>query len=429
VILSYDYRPDEDYARQLDDEDPLAGYRDQFHIPTRDDGSALVYLVGNSLGLQPKRTAVALERELEAWARLGVEAYFEGAHPWMQVQETVRQTASRLVGAEHHEVVTMNSLTVNLHLMLVTFYRPTKARYKILMEDAAFPSDTYAVKTQLACHGYDPADALLVGRPRPGEHTIRNEDIEALIQREGDQIALVLLGGVNFLTGQVFDMARVANAARRRGCVVGYDLAHAIGNVPLRLHDWHVDFAVWCNYKYVSGGPGAVAGCFVHEVHGRNLDLPRFGGWWGNDPETRFMMQLQPEFVPLAGADGWQISCPPVLGLVPVAASYQLFEEAGMPALRRKSERLTGYLVDLIDGLSAGRFEVMTPCEPSSRGCQLSLLVHDRPEELLSELKAEGVICDFRRPNVIRAAPVPLYNTFQDVWTFAQVLARHDQSG
>lgn len=426
--MSSDFSPDKSYARQLDDQDPLSGYRDQFLIPTRYDKSDLVYLVGNSLGLQPRRTRAMLDRELGAWGRLGVDAYFEGTSPWMQYQETVRQTAARLVGAEPNEVVTMNGLTVNLHLMLVTFYRPTKMRYKILMEDAAFPSDTYAVKTQLAYHGYDPADALLVVRPRSGEHTIRTEDIEEMIEHNGDEIALVLLGGVNFLTGQVLDMPRVAASAKRCGCVVGYDLAHAIGNVLLKLHDWRVDFAVWCNYKYVNGGPGAVAGCFVHETHGHNLDLPRFGGWWGNDPEIRFMMQLQPEFVPLTGADGWQISCPPILSMAPVAASCALFDEVGMPSLRRKSVLLTGYLHDLIDRISPGRFEVITPREPSSRGCQLSLLVQDRPEGLLSQLKAEGVVCDFRQPNVIRAAPVPFYNTFHDVWTFAQVLARHDRS-
>ena len=428
MTLSHDFTADESCARQLDADDPLAGYRDQFRIPPRADGTDVVYLLGNSLGLQPKRASALLDQELEAWARRGVDAYFEGPRPWYSYQETLRLSAARLVGAKPHEVVAMNSLTVNLHLMLVTFYQPTKTRYKILMEDAAFPSDTYAVKTHLAHHGYDPADALLLVRPRSAEHAVRTEDIEQMIERDGEQAALVIIGGVNFLTGRVLDMPRIAAAARRRGCVVGFDLAHAAGNVPLRLHDWQVDFAVWCNYKYLNGGPGAVGGCFIHETHACNVDLPRFGGWWGNDPDTRFMMHLQPEFIPQPGADGWQISCPPILALAPIGASYELFNEVGMAALRRKSELLTGYLQYLIDETSPERVEVITPREPSSRGCQLSLLVHDRPEDLLLALKAEGVVCDFRKPNVIRAAPVPFYNTFHDVWSFAQVLARHDQT-
>jgi len=426
--LSYDFRPDEAYARQLDADDPLAGYREQFHIPQRPDGSEIIYFLGNSLGLQPKRVRALMDQELNDWAGLGVDAYFEGTRPWYSYQERFREIGARLVGAKPHEVVTMNSLTVNLHLMMVTFYRPTKARHKILMEDAAFPSDTYAVKTQLGYHGYDPDEALLIVKPRSGEHTIRTEDIEQQVTQNGEQIALVLLGGVNFLTGQVFDMPRIAAAAKGQGCVVGYDLAHAVGNVPLQLHDWQVDFAVWCNYKYLNSGPGALAGCFIHEMHGQNLDLPRFGGWWGNDPDTRFMLHLQPEFIPQGGVDGWQISSPPILAMAPIAASYELFDEVGMPVLRRKSELLTGYLQYLIDQIPSRRFEVITPREPASRGCQLSLLMHDGSERLLEALKAEGVVCDFRQPNVIRAAPVPFYNTFHDVWMFAQVLARHERT-
>jgi kynureninase len=427
--LSHDFSPDESCARRLDADDRLAGYRDQFHIPQRADGSDLVYLLGNSLGLQPKGAGERLDQELEAWATFGVDAYFEGPTPWYAYQETFRQAVARLVGAKPHEVVAMNSLTVNLHLMLVTFYRPTKTRYKILMEYPAFPSDTHAVKTQLARHGYDPDEALLIVKPQANEHTIRTADIEQMIERNGEQIALVMLGGVNFFTGQVFDMRRVAVAAKHHGCVIGYDLGHAVGNVPLQLHDWNADFAVWCSYKYLNGGPGAVAGCFIHETHGHNLDLPRFGGWWGNDPKTRFMMHLQPEFIPQGGADGWQISCPPILAMAPMVTSYELFDKVGMPELRRKSELLTGYLQYLIDRISPRRFEVITPRGASSRGCQLSLLVPDRPEELLSALKAEGIICDFRKPNVIRVAPVPFYNTFHDVWAFAEVLAVKKVSG
>jgi len=424
--LSYDYKPDESRARELDSADPLAAYRRRFHIPRQADGTEFIYLLGNSLGLQPKAARDVLQQELEAWSKLGVEAYFEGPRPWYSYQDSFRKATADLAGASPNEVVAMNGLTVNLHLMLMTFYRPTKMRYKILMEDNAFPSDIHAVKTQLAHHGRDPSDALLVARPRPHEHTLRTEDVEELIERQGEQIALVMLGGVNFFTGQLVDLPRITAVAKKSGCVFGCDLAHALGNVPLELHDWQVDFAVWCNYKYLNGGPGTVGGCFVHETHGRNLDLPRLAGWWGNDPETRFEMQLQPEFIPRVGADGWQISCPPVLAMAPLLASYQLFAEVGMTALRRKSELLTGYLEYLIDQIAPERFEVITPREPASRGCQLSLLVRDRAEELVAALKAEGIICDFRKPNVIRAAPVPFYNTFHECWTFAQVLARHD---
>lgn len=321
----------------------------------------------------------------------------------------------------------MNSLTVNLHLMMATFYRPAKSRHAILMEDAAFPSDTYAIKSQIRNHGYDPSTSLIIARPRPGEHAIRTEDIEELIEKRGSEIALVMLSGVNYYTGQVFDMARITAAAKRAGCVAGWDLAHAAGNVPLALHDWGVDFAVWCNYKYLNGGPGAVGACFVHETHGRNLDLPRLAGWWGNDPATRFRMHLEPEFVPREGADGWQVSNPPILSLAAVKASYDLFDEAGMDALREKSRRLTGYLQFLIDEIGSDRFEVITPRDVYAKGCQLSILVRERARELLAVLKDKGVVCDFREPNVIRVAPVPLYNTFHEVWEFAGLLGNPER--
>ncbi|MBI4717078.1 MAG: kynureninase [Planctomycetes bacterium] len=420
------FGPEEACALGLDAADPLAPYRDRFHIPRRTDNRPVIYLAGNSLGLQPTSVRGLLEEELHAWAELGVEGHFVGVRPWYSYHELFRESAARLVGAKCGEVVMMNTLTVNLHLMIVTFYQPTATRYRILMEDAAFPSDTYAVKTQLRSHGFEPAEALVTARPRPGEHTLRTEDIEALIEREGERIALVLLGGVNYYTGQVFELSRIAAAARRQGCTVGFDLAHAVGNVPLQLHDDDVDFAVWCNYKYLNGGPGAVGGCFVHERHGTMLDLPRFGGWWGNDPATRFRMHTQPEFVPREGADGWQVSNPPIFSLTPVKASLDIFDEAGMPALRAKSQRLTGYLQYLLDELAPGRIEVITPRPASARGCQLSMFVHDRPKQLLEALHAEGVVCDFREPNVIRVAPVPLYNSFHDVWAFAQVLTRRE---
>lgn len=421
----YDFQTSADSARGLDASDPLRAFRDRFFIPPGHDGSPQIYLCGNSLGLQPKATRDAVLAELDDWARLGVEGHFHGRHPWYPYHEFVRETGARLVGALPHEVVFMNSLTVNLHLMMVTFYRPTRERYRILIEDAAFPSDTYAVRTQIRCHGFDPADALVVARPRAGESALRTEDVEALLEREGARIALVMLSGVNYFTGQVFDMQRIAAAARRQGCRVGFDLAHAAGNVELRLHDWNVDFAAWCTYKYLNSGPGAVAGCFVHERHAKDTALPRFGGWWGNAPATRFRMHLEPEFVPVASADAWQLSNPPILALAPVRVSLGIFDEAGMAALREKSCRLTAYLQLLLDQLPSRRYTTITPREPAARGAQVSLLAHERPRELHQALIAADVVCDFREPNVIRVAPVPLYNTFMDVWRFVQVLAKH----
>jgi kynureninase len=416
-----DYRPDEEYAAARDAADPLRCWRDQFHLPLRPDGKPVIYFCGHSLGLQPRGVRPLVEQELDAWARLGVDAHFRESVPWYGYHELFRDSGARLVGARPGEVVMMNSLTVNLHLMLATFYRPTPQRWRIVVEEPTFPSDRYALQAQIRLHGLDPAQGLLGIRPRPGEHLLRTEDVEALLEERGREIALVFLSGVNFYTGQVFDMERLTAAAGRQGCVVGLDLAHAAGNVVLRLHDWQVDFAVWCNYKYLNSGPGAVGGCFVHERHGRNTDLPRLAGWWGNDPATRFRMHLQSDFVPLPGADGWQVSNPPILAMAPLLASLRIFDEVGMPALRARSESLTGYLQYLLDALPAGRFEVITPRDPAQRGCQLSLLVHDRPRDLLRALEGRAV-CDFREPNVVRVAPVPLYNTFQEVWQFVQLL-------
>jgi kynureninase len=415
-------RPDADYSRGLDAADPLAAYRDAFLLPRQPDGRPAVYFCGHSLGLQPRALRPLLEQELDDWARLGVEAHFHGTTPWYSYHEVFRDTGARLVGARPGEVVMMNSLTVNLHLMLVTFYRPRPDRFKVLVDEPVFPSDLYAVTSQLQLHGLHPADALLTLRPRSGEDTLRMEDLEAVLEQQGHEIALVLFGGVNYFTGQWFDLAAVTAAAHRHGCVAGFDLAHAAGNVPLCLHDWDVDFAVWCSYKYLNSGPGAVAGCFVHERHGHDPTLPRLAGWWGNDPATRFQMRTQTDFVPRPGADGWQISNPPILALVPLRAALGLFDEAGMPLLRAKSERLTGYLLDLLDRLPPGRLEVITPRDPGQRGCQVSLRVRERLPELLRALAAAGVVCDFREPDVIRVAPVPLYNAFEEVWTFARVL-------
>ncbi len=420
-----DFQPTEACATALDAADPLAKWRDQFHFPPGPDGKPTLYFCGNSLGLQPKRTREAVLEELDDWARLGVEGHFHARHPWYPVHEEFRECGARLVGARPGEVVMMNGLTVNLHLLMVSFYRPTAQRFKILIEDAAFPSDIYAAQSQLRVHGFDPTDGLVVARPRAGEHTLRTDDIVELLREKGASIALVMLSGVNYFSGQWFDMPAITAAAQEQGCVVGFDCAHAAGNVPLSLHDWNVDFAAWCNYKYLNCGPGAVAAAFVHERHGRNTDLPRFAGWWGNDPATRFRMHLNEAFEPVASAEAWQLSNPPILAMAALRASYAIFDEVGMPALRAKSERLTAYLQFLIDQLPSNRFKVITPRAPGARGCQLSIFALDRPKELHDALTQAGVVCDFRPPNVVRVAPVPLYNSFEDVWRFSRVLAAH----
>jgi kynureninase len=421
--MSTNFSPDEDFALQLDAEDPLRSFRDKFHLPLGKDGQPLIYFAGNSLGLMPKSARKIVEQELDDWARLGVDAHLDGQTPWYSYHETLREPMARIVGARTHEVICMNSLTVNLHLMMATFYRPTKSRFQVLMEDPAFPSDTYAIKTQIVHHGLAPKEALLLAKPREGELTIRTEEIVDLINKHADTLAVVLIAGVNFFTGQLFDIPAVTAAAQRHGITVGVDLAHAVGNVPLSLHDWNVDFAVWCSYKYLNSGPGAVAGVFVHERHATNTKLPRLAGWFGNDPNTRFRMQLEPEFIPVPSADGWQVSNPPIFSMAPLRASLAVFDEAGgMKPLREKSKKLTGYLQFLLERAGANRFTVITPGDPEARGCQLSILAHEKPKELHQALEAAGVKADFREPNVIRAAPTPLYNTFHDVWRFAKIL-------
>ncbi|HEV2096418.1 MAG TPA: kynureninase, partial [Chthoniobacterales bacterium] len=430
--VAMDFSADEDFARHLDAEDSLRQFREKFHLPIGADGTPFIYFAGNSLGLMPKAARKIVDQELDDWAKLAVDAHLGAATPWYSYHETLRDSMARLVGAKPNEVVCMNSLTVNLHLMMATFYRPTKARCKILMEEPAFPSDTYAIKSQLVHHGFDPNEALVLAQPRKGEFTVRQDDIEAMLEKHGEQIALVVLAGVNFFTGQLFDIARITAAAQKRGCTVGIDLAHVAGNVPLWLHEWNVDFAVWCSYKYLNAGPGAAAGAFVHERHATNRELPRLAGWWGNDPATRFRMQLEPEFVPVRSADAWAVSNPPIFSMAPLRASLAIFNEAGgMEALRAKSIKLTGYLQFLLsepDGhksVGHSKLTVITPHETDARGCQLSILVHEYPKELFKKLEAAGVKCDFREPNVIRAAPTPLYNTFHEVWRFANVLAEH----
>src|SRR6266568_1026305 len=426
---------DEDFALQLDAEDPLRPFRKKFHLPLGKDGKPFIYFAGNSLGLMPKAARAILEEELDNWAELGVDAHHAAGTPWYSYHETLREPTARLAGAQPNEVICMNSLTVNIHLMMATFYRPAKSRFKILMEDPAFPSDTYAIKSQIVHHGLDPKEALILARPRKGEFTVRTEEIVDLIEKHHGELAAVMMGAVNFFTGQVFDIKRITAAAQAGGIIVGFDLAHAVGNAPLKLHDWNVDFAVWCSYKYLNAGPGAVAGAFVHERHATNTKLPRFAGWFGNDPNTRFRLHLEPEFIPVPSADGWQISNPPIFSMAPLRASLSIFDEAdGMEPLRAKSIKLTGYLQFLLESkrpsnAGAARisdsYTVITPREKDARGCQMSILVHEHPKELFGKLEAAGVKCDFREPNVIRTAPTPLYNTFYEVWRFATILAAH----
>jgi len=413
------------FAEQQDRADGLAKLRDAFRIPTRADGTEQVYLCGHSLGLQPKAVASIVQEELESWARRAVDGHFESARPWLNYHERFAPSLARLVGAQPLEVVAMNTLTVNLHLMLATFYRPTRERSKILIEKHAFSSDLYAVASQVRLHGFDPATAVLEIAPRAGEEAVRTEDVLALIEREGAQIATVMLPGVQYLNGQRFDLQAIAQQARRAGCRVGFDLAHAIGNVPLELHDSGADFAVWCHYKYLNAGPGAIAGCFVHERHARDSDLVRLAGWWGHDKSSRF--QMPHDFRPLPGAEGWQISNLPILAAAPLLASLPLFDAAGLPALRAKSLRLTGYLESLLRAQVADAVTILTPSDPEARGCQLSLRLRRSPAEahkVFDALAAAGFTGDWREPDVIRVAPVPLYNTFVEVWEFAATLGR-----
>ncbi len=427
-------------AIELDRRDELRSYRERFEFPTRLHANP-VYLTGNSLGLMPKATRTMLEEELDDWAGLGVEGHFEARRPWMPYHELLREPLARLVGALPHEVVAMNSLTVNLHLMMVSFYRPTAERFKIVVEEAAFPSDTYAVLTHAASRGLDPEQAVVRLKPREGENSLRDEDVVEYLEREGKSVALVMLGGVNYRNGQLMDMAAITRAGHKAGAMVGWDLAHAVGNVPLELHGLGADFACWCSYKYLNSGPGAVAGCFVHERHAKNTKwkpdthapgsesratkdeyLPRLSGWWGNDPATRFVMG--PAYEPSASADAWQCSNPPIMAMAPVLGSLKIFDEVGMDRLRAKSLRLTAYMHELLKTLPDGAIEVLTPGEERRRGCQWSIAVRGggHGKELLKTLRSHGVICDFREPNVIRAAPVPLYNSFHDVWRFVDVL-------
>jgi kynureninase len=405
------------FAQAMTAADPLAPFRDRFHIPTTPAGSDCVYLCGHSLGLQPKSARAYIEQELQDWERLGVEGHFHAQNPWLSYHEIMAAPTARLVGALPNEVVVMNSLTVNLHLMMVSFYRPTATRHQIVIESSAFPSDQYAVQSQIDFHGYDPAKSLHEIAPRPGETTIRSEDIEKWLAEKGEQTALLLFSGVNYYTGQAFDCARITRAAHAQGCMVGFDMAHAAGNLQLQLHDWDVDFAVWCSYKYLNGGPGCIAGCFVHERHAHNQQLPRFAGWWGHDKSSRFQMPSQ--FQPIPGAEGWQLSNPSILSMAALRASLAVFDEATMARLRAKGETLTAYLEFLLAQQVNEEFSILTPRDAAQRGAQLSLQITKGGRAVCDRLARQGILCDWREPDILRVAPVPLYNSFADVHTFA----------
>ena len=420
VAQNVKYERGENFAKSMDAQDPLAHFRERFHIPTCRTAAETIYFAGNSLGLQPKKAKDYIEQELADWAELGVEGHWDATHPWLPYHEEMTEMSARLVGAKPIEVVVMNTLTVNLHLMLVSFYRPTAAKYKILIESNAFPSDQYAVASQARFHGYDPAVAIVEARPRPGEMTLRTEDILSLIEKEGDSIALVLLGNANYLTGQAFEVPVLAQKAHEHGCLFALNLAHGAGNLLLHLHDWNVDFAVWCSYKYLNAGPGSLAGCFVHERFAHSFELPRFAGWWGHNKETRFKMG--PQFDPIPGAEGWQLSNPPIFQLAALRASLEIFDQATMAAIRQKSEAITGYLEYLLTEECAGFCTIVTPKDQAQRGSQLCLRVTGNPKAMLDALKTNSAICDFREPDIIRATPAPLYCRYIDVFRFVEIM-------
>ncbi|MFN6116909.1 MAG: kynureninase [Flavobacteriales bacterium] len=409
------------YAQVQDAKDPLRAFRSEFHFPQH-QGKNVLYFTGNSLGLQPKAAADALKQELDDWARYGVEGHFQAKHPWYSYHEELTPSLARLVGAMPEEVVAMNQLTSNLHFLMVSFYRPSGKRKKILTETRPFPSDTYAFASQIAFHGGDPDTDLVEVQPRPGEHTLRTEDIVAKIDELGDELALVCFGGVNFYTGQAFDMSAITRAAQAVDAVAGFDLAHDAGNLHLKLHDWNVDFACWCSYKYINSGPGSVAGVFVHQRH-LGKQLPLFAGWWGHDKSERFKMDRT--FKPMPTAEAWQVSNAPVFSMAVHRVALEQFDRAGIANLRAKSEQLTAYLAFIVAEVAKAtgtNLEVITPNDPAQRGCQLSILAHGHGKALFNKLTERGVIADWREPNVIRVAPVPMYNSFEDVHRFGEIL-------
>ena len=410
------------FAKSLDKQDELKLYREKFFFPQHENKN-VIYFTGNSLGLQPKNTQHYLQQELDDWRKYGVEGHFLAKNPWLSYHELLTNKMAKIVGALPEETVMMNQLTVNLHLLLVSFYRPTKNRYKILCESKAFPSDQYALQSQLKFHGFNPDEALIEIEPRPGEYHIREEDIYKTIEDNKDTLALIMIGGVNYFTGQVFDMKSITQAGHNVGAIVGFDLAHAAGNLQLELHNWGVDFAVWCSYKYLNSGPGGVAGAFVHEKHLKNTTIPQFAGWWGHDKETRFLMDSK--FMPIQTAERWQLSNAPVLSMAACRASLDIFDEVGMPALDKKSKLLTAYLEFIIDEINVEKnncLQIITP--KNNRGCQLSIVAHGYGKSLYNQLIESGVIPDWREPNVIRCAPVPLYNSFEDIFRFGEILKK-----
>ncbi len=420
ITLS-NYKSGLEYAIQQDRLDELSSYRSKFHIPKDKNGNDWLYFTGNSLGLQPKTTQAYLKQELDDWANFGVEGHFEAKNPWMPYHEFLTESMAKVVGAKPIEVVIMNTLTTNLHLLMVSFYQPTKTKYKIVIESDAFPSDKYAVESQLKFHGFDVDDGLILWKPRKGEELLRMEDLETILEEQGDEIALLLIGGVNYYTGQYLNIKQIATLGHAKGCMVGIDLAHGVGNIQPNLHDSDVDFAAWCTYKYLNSGPGSLGGLFVHEKHAHNKNLKRFAGWWNHNKETRFNMR-QP-FDVMAGAEGWQLSNPPILSMAAIKASLDMFNEVGMDALRKKSEKLTSYFEFLINALNNDSIRILTPSNPEERGCQLSIQVKNADKSLHKKLTEAHIITDWREPDVIRCAPVPLYNTFQDVYYIVEILS------
>jgi len=410
------------YAKEQDKKDPLSKYRAQFHIPVQANGQPYVYLCGNSLGLQPKATAAALQQELLDWQNLGVEGHFHAKNPWMPYHEFLTKAMANVVGAKPEEVVVMNTLTVNLHLMMISFYRPDKKRNKIVIEADAFPSDKYAAESQIRLHGFDPKECLIELKAREGEVCLREEDIQEVIETQGEEIALIMLGNTNYYTGQYFDMKKISELGHSKGCFVGFDCAHGAGNIPLELHDSGCDFAVWCNYKYLNSGPGGMGGAFVHERHHHDKSIPRLEGWWGHNKETRFGMR--DGFDPIPGVEAWQLSNPPILSMAAIKSSLNIFMEAGMDRLHKKSKLLTGYLEFLVNEMNNDAIKIITPSNPKQRGCQLSIQVQNADKTLFDMITKAGVIADWREPDVIRVAPIPLYNSYEDIFNFVDILKK-----
>ena len=410
------------YARSLDSKDSLSSFREKFFIPDGPFSGKSLYFTGNSLGLQPKSTREYIEQELSDWQHFGVEGHFHARNPWMPYHEFVAEKLARVVGAKTTEVVAMGSLTANLHLLMVSFYQPSGNRRKILIEANAFPSDMYAVKSQIKFHGGDPENDLIILQLRDGCDTHQTEDILSVIDENRDELSLIMMGGVNYYSGQAFDMKEITKKAHSYGIICGFDLAHAAGNLEMNLHDWGVDFAAWCSYKYLNAGPGGIAGLFVHENHISDSSLPRFAGWWGNNKITRF--QMLPDFDPMPGADSWQLSNPPILQLAALRASLDIFEEAGMGMLREKSDKLTAFMEYLVEDIPSDRIKIITPKNPKDRGAQLSIRVFGADKSLFDDLTRSGVMADWRSPDVIRLAPAPLYNSYEDVFLFCDMLRK-----